>query len=131
MATMLDKGAADDVPAGRSSPFLSFINSATCYANSSDLIGSYDDAATFQKQVLDDLENSASTFIPSKDPGVIEGYKALYRANAEKILLSRVGQVEVVVFCHRKCRPQQRKPDDFYPARPSTPIQSRKVVHHH
>lgn len=98
MGSMLGKGAADGVPPGKSSPFLSFINSATCYANSSDLIGSYDDAATFQKQVLDDLENSASQLIPSKDPGVIEGYKALYRANAEKILLSRVGQVELLLF---------------------------------
>ena len=98
MGSMLSKGAADDVPPGQSSPFLSFIPSATCYANSSDLIGSYDDAVTFQKQVLDDLDNSTSQFVPSKDPGVIEGYKALYRANAEKILLSRVGQVELLLF---------------------------------
>lgn len=98
MATMLNQGAADGVPPGKSSPFLSFINSATCYANVSDLIGSYDDSAKFQKEVLDDLDNSVSNLITSKDPGVIEGYKALYRTNAEKILLSRVGQVEMLLF---------------------------------
>ena len=98
MGTMLNDGAGDGIPFGQSSPFLSFINSATCYANSSDLIGSYDDAAKFQQQVLDDLDNSVANLVLSKDQGVIEGYKALYSANAEKILLSRVGQVEVLLF---------------------------------
>jgi len=98
MATMLDKGAADGVPPGQSSPFLSFINSATCYANTSNLFGSYENAANFQKDILSDLDKPSSRLIPSKDPGVIEGYKALYRANAEKILMSRVGQVELLFF---------------------------------
>jgi len=97
MVTMLNKGASDGVPDGQSSPFLSFINSATFYANVSDLIGSYDASVTFQKQILDDLTNSLS-LIPSKDTGVIEGYKALYLANAQKILLTRVGQVEVLLY---------------------------------
>ncbi|KAF9644026.1 GMC oxidoreductase [Thelephora ganbajun] len=98
IVSMLAKGAADGVPPGQSSPFLSFVNSATCYANTSNLIGSYDDAVKFQKTVLDSLDQSVSTLIPSKDPGVIEGYKALYRANAEKILLSPVGQVELLLY---------------------------------
>ena len=90
---MLDKGAASGVPFGDSSPFLSFVNSATCYANLSDLI---DDPVSFQQAVLNDLNNSVSNLIPSKDPGVIEGYKALYLANAENFLLSPVGQIEVL-----------------------------------
>jgi len=102
MATMLDKGAADSVPSGRSSPFLSFINSATCYANLSDLFGSHEDAAKFQKDILADIDKPASGLIPSKNPGVIEGYKALSRANAEKILMSRVGQVELLLFAMGK-----------------------------
>lgn len=98
MGSMLKDGAANGVPSGQSSPFLSFVNSATCYANSSDLIGSYDATAEFQQQVLDDLDNSVSDLVLSTDPGVIEGYKALYLANAQKILLSRVGQVELLLF---------------------------------
>ena len=98
MGSLLAKGAADGVPSGQSSPFLSFVNSATCYANLSDLMGSYNDAATFQQQVLNELNSSVSTLIPSQDSGVIEGYKALYLANAQNILLSRVGQIELLLF---------------------------------
>ena len=97
MGSMLNQGAANGIPFGQSSPFLSFVNSATCYANSSDLLGS-NNATKFQQQVLDDLDNSVSTLIPSDDPGVIAGYKALYSANAETMLLSRVGQVELLLF---------------------------------
>ena len=95
---MLAKGAGDGVPFGQSSPFLSFINSATCYANSSNLIGSYDDTVKFQQTVLADLNNSVSKLVPSQDPGVIEGYKALYNANAQNLLLSPVGQVELLLY---------------------------------
>ena len=97
MGTMLAKGAAKGVPDGQSSPFLSFVNSATCYANSSDLIGSYDGAAKFQQQVLDGLNDYASNFTTT-DPAVLQGYKALYQANAQNFLLSRVGQIEVLLF---------------------------------
>jgi len=98
MATMLDQGAADGVPPGQSSPFLSFINSATCYANTSILLGSHDDAVTFQQTILSALDSSVANLVPSTDPGVIEGYKALYTANAQKILLSPVGQVELLLY---------------------------------
>ena len=94
---MLASGAANGVPSGQSSPALSFVNSATCYANSSDLLGSYDDAEKFQKQVIDGLNSYASNFT-SDERSVIDGFKALYRANAENILLSRVGQVELLLF---------------------------------
>lgn len=98
MATMLAKGADGGVPFGQSNPFLSFINSATCYANSSILLGTDDDASNFQQKVLADLDNSVAKLIPSQDPGVIEGYKALYKANAQNILMSPVGQVELLLY---------------------------------
>lgn len=97
MATKLAQGAANGVPSGQSSPFLSFVNSATCYANLTNLIGTDDDATTFQQGVLAALDDSVK-LVPSKDPGVIEGFKALYRANAEKILTSPVGQVELLLY---------------------------------
>jgi choline dehydrogenase len=97
MATELANGAANGVPNGQSSPFLSFINSATCYANSTDLMGSYNDAQTLQQTVLGLLDTSAGNFT-SQDPGVLEGYKALYLANANNFLLSPVGQVEFLLY---------------------------------
>ena len=95
---MLAKGAADNVTFGQSSPFLSYIPSGTFYANITNLIGSPDDTATFQKSVLDGLGDSVTNLCPSKDPGVIEGYKALYLANAQKFLTAPVGQVELLFF---------------------------------
>lgn len=92
-------GAANGVPAGQSSPFLSFINSATCYANSSILMGSQDNAAALQQTVLGLLQTSMANFT-SQDPGVLEGYKALYLANANNFLLSPVGQVEFLLYAN-------------------------------
>lgn len=98
MATLLASGAADGVTPGQSSPFLSYIPSGTCYANLTNLMGSDSDANSFQKSVLDALNDSVTNLCPSKDPGVIEGYKALYQANAQKILPSPLGQVELLFF---------------------------------
>ena len=95
---MLAKGAADGVTFGQSSPFLSYIPSGTFYANLSTLMGSSDDAAAFQKTVLDQLDTSVTNLCPSKDPGVIEGYKALYQTNAQKFLNSDIAQVELLFF---------------------------------
>lgn len=94
---MTANGGANGVPNGQSSPFLSFINSATCYANSSLLMGTYNDAAALQQNVLSLLNSSVATFT-SQDPGVVEGYKALYLANAQNFLLSPVGQVEFLLY---------------------------------
>jgi choline dehydrogenase-like flavoprotein len=60
-------------------------------------MGSYDDALTLQQNVLSLLKDSVSKFT-SQDPGVVEGYKALYLANAQNFLLSPVGQVEFLLF---------------------------------
>lgn len=97
MASLLAAGAASNVTFGQSSPFLSFVNSATCYANLSTLIGS-GSVSSFQQSVLSALNTSVSTLIPSTDPGVIEGYKALYLANAQNFLTSPVGQVELLLY---------------------------------
>lgn len=102
MATEIAKGAAGNIvfdpTVGQSSPFLSFVNSATCYANLTILAGSDADATAFQKSVLDALDQSVATLVPSKDQGVIDGYKALYTSNANNILLSPVGQVELLLY---------------------------------
>ena len=95
---MLARGAADGVTFGQSSPFLSYIPSGTYYANLSTLMGSPDDAATFQQNVLGGLNTSVTKLCPSKDPGVLEGYKALYSVNAEKFLNSPIAQVELLFF---------------------------------
>ena len=95
---MLAKGNGNDVPFGQSSPFLSYIPSGTYYANLSTLMGSPDDAATFQKNVLAGLDTSVSTICPSKDPAVIAGYKTLYSVNAQKFLNSPIAQVELLFF---------------------------------
>lgn len=95
-ASYQNAGAANGVPPGVSSPFLSFINSATCYANLTDLLGT--NATSFQQEVLSALETSASTLVPSTDPGVIAGYKAIYSANANTFLPSPLGHVELLLY---------------------------------
>jgi len=95
---MLAKGAGGDVPFGQSSPFLSYIPSGTYYANLSTLMGSPDDAATFQKNVLAGLDTSVTNICPSKDPAVIDGYKVLYNVNAQRFLNSPIAQVELLFF---------------------------------
>jgi choline dehydrogenase len=99
MGSQYAAGAANGVPNGQSSPFLSFINSATCYANSSILMGSYDNAVSLQQTVLGLLNSSMANFT-SQDPGVLEGFKALYLANAQDFLTSSVGQVEFLLFAN-------------------------------
>lgn len=79
---------------GQSSPFLSFINSATAYANISDLLGS--SYTTFQANIASALETSASSLVPSQDPTVIAGYKAIYNTTAS-LMNTPVGQVEILL----------------------------------
>ena len=74
---------------------MSFINSATCYANVSNIFQT-DDWQSFIKQTTDALESSASTLVPSQDPTVIAGYKAIYNATAQ-LLSSPIGQVEILM----------------------------------
>ncbi|KAF8584262.1 GMC oxidoreductase [Ramaria rubella] len=80
---------------GTSTPFLSFINSAIAYANSSDLFG-IDFPAQFQQEILANLSQNVGTLVPSQDATVQEGYKAIYATTAEKFMTSQVGQVELL-----------------------------------
>ena len=78
-----------------STPFLSFINSATCYANTSMLIGSSASSA-FIANVASAIDTSASSLVPSTDPTVIAGYKAIYNATAQ-LLSTSIGQIEILL----------------------------------
>lgn len=80
---------------GESPDFLSFINSAIAYVNITDLFGDYD--TTFQKNVLGELDASAQSLVPSIYPEVVEGYKDVYRVGVEKFMLTKVGQVELLL----------------------------------
>ncbi len=80
---------------GASSPFLSFINSATAYANISDLVG-LDTYQSFQANIASAIETSASSLVPSTDPTVQEGYKAIYNATAN-MMMTPVGQIEILL----------------------------------
>ncbi|KAF8512330.1 alcohol oxidase [Gautieria morchelliformis] len=80
---------------GTSTPFLSFINSAIAYANSTDLFG-LDFPSQFQQEIMANLSQSVGTLVPSQDSTVLEGYKAIYSTTAQKFLTSQVGQVELL-----------------------------------
>jgi len=77
--------------------FLSFVNSATAYANISTVLGGADSASLFQAQVLSALNSSASSLVPSQYPQVVAGYKAIYETVANTIIPSQVGQVELLL----------------------------------
>ncbi|KAL0572779.1 hypothetical protein V5O48_009192 [Marasmius crinis-equi] len=77
--------------AGMNSPeFLSFVNSAIAYVNSTYLFG---DVTDFQKQVEGQFSES---LIPSTSSEVLAGAKAIYDARAKTILSSQVGQIELL-----------------------------------
>ncbi|KAF8075295.1 hypothetical protein FPV67DRAFT_627841 [Lyophyllum atratum] len=80
----------------KSKEFLSFVNSATAFANLTRLFGS-EGAAGLQKAVADGLADSASKLVPSTWPEVIEGYKAIYNTIANKIFTSDVAVVELLL----------------------------------
>lgn len=89
-ATLHDGNSTD-----QSGTLGSFINSAIAYANVTDLLGNYSD--TFHTtDVNGQLQTSLSTLVPSTDPTVIAGYKAIYQATADQILMTRAGQVELL-----------------------------------
>jgi choline dehydrogenase len=99
VADYVADGMADGVPKGESSPFLSFINSATCYVNLTTLFNNDGSSASFfQSQVTSQLDSSASSLVPSNDPGVIAGYKAIYTATANKFLNSPLGHIELLLY---------------------------------
>ncbi|RDB27684.1 Pyranose dehydrogenase 1 [Hypsizygus marmoreus] len=80
----------------KSKEFLSFINSATAWANITRLFGT-DGAPVLQKLIADGLEDSASKLVPSQSSEVIEGYKAIYNVIANKIMTSDVAVVELLL----------------------------------
>ncbi|TDL26525.1 alcohol oxidase [Rickenella mellea] len=94
-AASLHQANATTLPNGQSSPF-SFINSAIAYPNITDLFG-FDFAPTFQQEVIGAMNTSASTLVPSQYTEVIEGYKAIYETGVQKIMMSPVGQVELLL----------------------------------
>lgn len=77
-----------------STPFLSFINSATAYVNFSALIAAPE---TYAQQIADAVDSSASTLVPSQYSEVVEGYKAIYNLTAQKLLLSSIGDMEILL----------------------------------
>jgi hypothetical protein len=84
---------------GTSTPFLSFINSAIAYANSTDLFG-LQFPAQFQQEILANLSQNVGTLVPSQDPTVQEGYKVIYKTTAENYMTSQVGQARVSYTIH-------------------------------
>lgn len=81
---------------GASTSFLSFINSAIAYANSTDLFG-LDFPSQFQDNIMSNMSANANALVPSTDETVRDGYKAIYTTTAEKFLTSQVGQVELLL----------------------------------
>ena len=98
LGTFQRNGTGDGVPPGQSSPFLSYVNSAIAYANLSTMFGNAESANHFQNQVLGMVDTSTSDLCPSKDESVVNGYKIIYKATAEKLLLSGVGHLEVLLW---------------------------------
>jgi choline dehydrogenase-like flavoprotein len=98
LGTFQRNGTGDGVPEGQSSPFLSYVNSAIAYANLTTMFGNTESANYFQSQILGMIDPFANDLCPSKDESVINGYKTIYRATAEKLLLSGVGHLEVLLW---------------------------------
>ncbi|EXJ74799.1 uncharacterized protein A1O5_01495 [Cladophialophora psammophila CBS 110553] len=73
--------------------FLSYVNSATAYVNSSLLFGN--GVSGLQSNILGEIDQ----YIPntSSDTGVISGYKAIYGTTANTILTSPIGLIELVI----------------------------------
>ncbi|KAF5337664.1 hypothetical protein D9758_013027 [Tetrapyrgos nigripes] len=81
--------AASGSDTAKTAKFLSYVNSATAYINASILFNGDAGVATFQQQVNDALESSASSLVPSSSSEVIAGYKAIYNLTANTILPAR------------------------------------------
>ncbi|KIW82134.1 hypothetical protein Z517_05161 [Fonsecaea pedrosoi CBS 271.37] len=83
----------DDSSKKNDPAFLSYVNSATAYANSSVLFGN--GVPGLQSSILGEIDQ----FIPdtSTDASVISGYKAIYGTTANTILTSPIGLIELVI----------------------------------
>ncbi|THH29224.1 hypothetical protein EUX98_g4966 [Antrodiella citrinella] len=94
-AASLKAGSATNLPNGQSSPFLSFINSATAYANITDLFG-FDFAPTFEAEVASSLQTSRNTIVPSQYEQVRLGYEAIFNSTLA-LMNSPIGQIELLL----------------------------------
>jgi len=77
-----------------SSPFLSFINSATAYVNFSTLVSA---PSTYASEIAAAVDSSAATLVPSQYSEVVEGYKAIYNLTAQQLLMSSIGDMEILL----------------------------------
>ncbi|KAI0941000.1 hypothetical protein AcV7_003223 [Taiwanofungus camphoratus] len=93
-AASIHAANATMLPNGTSSPFLSFINSATAYVNFSSLLGS--NASSYGSQIASALEQSAASLVPSQYSEVAAGYKTIYNAT-QQLLSSSIGQMEILL----------------------------------
>ncbi|KAI5453685.1 hypothetical protein NCC49_005505 [Naganishia albida] len=78
-----------------SSTFLSFVNSAIAYSNITDLFGDY--AAEFKDVVSKNATWAVETLSPTTDATVRAGYAATYALQAEQLIMSPIGQVELLL----------------------------------
>jgi choline dehydrogenase-like flavoprotein len=78
-----------------SSTFLSFVNSAIAYSNITDLFGDY--ASTFKDEVSKNATWAVETLSPTTDATVRAGYAATYALQAEQLIMSPIGQVELLL----------------------------------
>ncbi|QRW02509.1 GMC oxidoreductase [Ceratobasidium sp. AG-Ba] len=85
---------SDQLDNGTAAPFLSFINSAIAYANITDLFGDW--APTFQEELRANLTDSLNRLSLTTDDRVKKGYQAVYEMTMNKLLMSQVGQVELL-----------------------------------
>lgn len=80
---------------GQNPAFLSFINAATAYVNITDLLGDF--APQFKQQISDQLSSSVSSLVPSSSDEVKKGYQTIYKTTLDTLLLSPIGQVEILL----------------------------------
>ncbi|RPD68158.1 GMC oxidoreductase [Lentinus tigrinus ALCF2SS1-7] len=80
---------------GNTPIFLSYVNSAVAYVNSTVVLGA-DGEATLKQQIADALSSSVSTLVPSSDDTVKAGYEAIYNATLNTIFSSGVAQIEIL-----------------------------------
>ncbi|KAJ9120092.1 hypothetical protein QFC22_002990 [Naganishia vaughanmartiniae] len=78
-----------------SSTFLSFVNSAIAYSNITDLFGDY--APTFKATVAENATWAVDTLSLTSDPTVRAGYAATYAVQTEQLIMSPIGQVELLL----------------------------------
>ncbi|EJD54917.1 putative glucose-methanol-choline oxidoreductase [Auricularia subglabra TFB-10046 SS5] len=85
---------AGDGPEKNDPVFLSYVNSATAYVNATMIFGE-SGAKDFANGIANEMNDWLSS-VPSTDPTVIEGYKAIYKATTD-IIDSPIGQIELLL----------------------------------